>query len=114
MALLELLAGAAPAWVVAADLLVLVEPARLDDRERADQLLVLGLYRHRPAGRRGDRLAALSGLAACVVQAGRGGRVLAGATARRCRLLRLDVHLDVEDVARELVPDVVHQLREHL
>ena len=29
-------------------------------------------------------------------------------------LLGLDRHLDVEDVARELVPDVVHQLREHL
>src|SRR5829696_10487197 len=111
MALLELLAGATPAGVVAAGLLVLVEPAGLHHRERVDRLLVLRLDRDRAAGRRRDRLAPLGGMAAGVVE--RRGRVLPSAPAWARLLLPLGLHghLDVEDVARELVPDVVHQLR---
>src|SRR4051812_48221668 len=109
MALLELLAGAAPAGIVAADLLVLLEAAGLDDRQRADRLLVVGIDHARGgvrAGRGCDRVAALGRATARVAErAGRGG-VLACAPLRPgllLLLLGLDGHLDVEDVARELV-----------
>src|SRR5215211_7274822 len=114
MALLELLAGAAPAWVVAADLLVLLQAARLDDRQRLEHLLVLGARLGQPGGRaaggRGDRIAALGRVAARVVELGGRGGVAARAPARSCRLLLglLDRHVHVAAVARELVPDVVH------
>src|SRR5918992_5327801 len=123
MALLEFLAGAAPAGIVAAQLLVLVEPARLHDRDRAGHLVggQVGRFRHprgdRGTGGRGDGVTALGRVTARVVEPA-GGRGAAAAPApalgRLLRLLLLDRHLDVEDVARELVPDVVHELREHL
>src|SRR5687768_16830174 len=113
MALLELLAGAAPAGVVAAELLVLVQAARLDHRrEGADRLLVLreAALGNRRARGRGDRLPALGRVTAGVVERGAGVPPAAPARAGLLLLLLgLHRHLDVEDVARELVPDVVHE-----
>src|SRR5918994_5657386 len=114
MALLELLAGAAPAGVVAADLLGVVEAAGLHGDRRLDRLRghlagLLRARRHRRAGRCRDRVAAREPAAARGVEVARGARAVAAeAPARPAggRLLRLlHLHLDVEHVPGELVPD---------
>src|SRR4051812_20676189 len=109
MAALVLLAGPAPARVVAADLLVLVEPARLDLRRRlgAGVDRILGRLgdagRHARAGglRRGGQRARLVGRGAARVgePAARRRGASAGAPGG-CRLgavPALDLDLDVED-----------------
>src|SRR4051812_10145208 len=112
MALLVLLAGAAPAWVVAADLFLLVEHALLDvhflvdlvDRVRRGALDALG---HAARGRcRECTRLSLAAAAAVVGQAsGRAAaRSAADAPGTRLRtsavaasVLALDLDLDVED-----------------
>src|SRR3954454_19969882 len=109
VALLELLARAAPARVVAADLLVLVDDALLDNR---------GL----------DRLVGVDAVAVPAVGAGlvveraprvgerRPARRAAGALGGGERLalpvLALRLDLDVVDHAREVRPDRVHEVLE--
>src|SRR5918995_3401942 len=127
MALLKLLAGAAPARVVAADLLGVVEATGLDDRERAGHLVrghlgCLGHARgHGGAGGGGDRVATGEPVAAGLLEATRLRTVGAEAPTRPATLWRsglllrlLDLDLDVEHVSRELVPDVVHEPSEHV
>src|SRR5215212_5654099 len=132
MALLELLAGAAPARVVAADALLVGDAPRLDLRRRLGRGVRRVLRGIRDAGRYGPaggcrggglQSARLVGRgAAGVVQAGLarsataadGPLPTATATAASVAVLALDLNLNVEDVARELLPDVVHQLAEHL
>src|SRR5215211_1855270 len=129
MALLVLLAGPAPAGIVAADLLLLVEHALLDldrlvdllDGVRRGALDALG---HAARGRRRQRaglsLAAPAALVA--VAAGRAARPAADrppAAGLRsgglaAAVLALDLDLDVEDEAGELLPDRVDQAPEHL
>src|SRR5215211_4837131 len=129
MALLVLLAGPAPAGIVAADLLLLVEHALLDldrlvdllDGVRRGALDALG---HAARGRRRERaglsLAAPAALVA--VAAGRAARPAADrppAAGLRsgglaAAVLALDLDLDVEDEAGELLPDRVDQAPEHL
>src|SRR5690349_16941205 len=121
MALLELLAGAAPAWVVAADLLALVDVPPLDVHGHRE-LLVIAVGRglgdlawHDARSRGGERARLRLGGPALVLEP----RRLARAGLRRGELLRLpvrplDLDLDVEDVARELLPDRVDQRAEHL
>src|SRR5215211_5538208 len=115
VALLELLARPAPARVVAADLLVLVHPALLDDRHRL--LLVIGLCvaDSRARGRRGEG-AGLRGARAARVRdltgaAGAVGRVV---LPRAVAAGALHLDLDVEDHARKVRPDGVHQVAEQL
>src|SRR5918999_5486387 len=100
VALLELLAGSAPARVVAPELLVLADAALLDHRRRLVRLL-----------------AGLSVGARLVVQ--RAARVLERGRAAALLLrhalvavLALDLDLDVVDHAREVGPDGVHQVLE--
>src|SRR4051794_17503034 len=119
MALLELLAGAAPAGIVAADLLVLVEALGLHGlwqghlvSGQVGRLGDPGWDGARLAGCGGDRRCAALGVAARVAVGPSGAA--ADGPLRTLLLLLLDLDLDVEDVARELVPDVVHQRREHL
>src|SRR4051794_40652033 len=118
MALLVLLAGPAPAGIVAPDLLVV----GLDDRDRvlAGAIAALRHVRRAAGGRlrrRCDRRArrrglgqrrGLLGAAAGVRDAGRRPRRLG------LEVGRLDGDLDVEDDAGELLPDRVHELAEHL
>ena len=119
VALLVLLARAAPARVVAPDLLVLVDAALLDDRRS-----VLGVDLAIGA-RAVDRLpgvdeppaaaAAWSALGCSVPTppvywTARGRPAAAGLRARR-RVGALDLDLDVEDHPREVGPDRVHQVR---
>src|SRR4051794_38431367 len=98
--LLELLAGPAPARVVAADLLLLVDVPRLD-LNRQTQLPPLGVpatRRHDARGRRGECARLPLGTAARVLEAGRAGGLL---LLEAVRALVLDLH--VVDVARELL-----------
>src|SRR5262249_27591933 len=119
MALLVLLAGPAPARVVAADLVLLVLDHGLLFGDRyASAVARLGVAFDRGrgrevcTGRRGDgRLAEggwLLGGPPRVVEA-------AGLDLRRELLLRAggDLDLDVEDQPRELLPDRVHERLEH-
>src|SRR5215211_414677 len=130
VALLVLLAGAAPARIVAADLLpVSLHPCGGVDAVARPSVRGRSGSRGSPRGgrpgsgrtdtapRRRGRLGTLG-----VVQ--RGGLVLAATRVRDLgRLLRrlehlgrrggLDGHLDVVDDPRELLPDRVHQLAEH-
>src|SRR5215211_4489384 len=108
MALLVLLAGPAPAGIVAADLLLLVEHALLDldrlvdllDGVRRGALDALG---HAARGRRRQR----AGLSLAAPAGLRSGGLAAA-------VLALDLDLDVEDEAGELLPDRVDQAPEHL
>src|SRR5215212_3341634 len=108
MALLELLARPAPARVVAADPVTVLDVARLDLRQRS-KLLPLRIHRRdaRLVGgvvERGRLLASASGVS-------HPGDARAARPARqRGRLRRLDLDLDVEDVAPEVLPDRVHQV----
>src|SRR5687768_9322522 len=126
MALLELLARAAPARVVPADLVLVGDASRLDLLRRLRRgvgRIPGGLRharRHRPSGdgRRGglERARLVRGRAARVVEsAGAAGTpAAADRPLLAVAVLALDLDLDVEDVPRELLPDVVHQLGEHL
>src|SRR3954452_16600373 len=119
MAVLELLPGAAPARLVAPELLVLVQAPGLDVHRLAH--LVGGVPRRRRdpgrhgTGRRsGERARLVLRAAARVAEpargagAGGGGPLLAGS------VLALDLDLDAEDVAAELLPDRVDEPGEHL
>src|SRR5829696_7367792 len=109
VALLELLAGPAPARVVAADLLGLVDPPLLHDRGLHDLLGV-------------DAVAVAAVGARLVVERaarvgeGRAARRAARGVGRRERLalavLALNLDLDVVDHAREVGPDRVHEILE--
>src|SRR5215208_6333797 len=129
MALLELLATAAPARIVATDLLVLVQYALLDLHRLVD--LVDGVGRRAldalgNAARGRCRQRARLGLATPAVVAVAAGRRAARAAADRpagaglrtrvgaAAVLALDLDLDVEDEPRELLPDRVDQTAEHL
>src|SRR5215217_32289 len=120
MTLLEFLARAAPTGIVAPDLLVLVEPAGLDGLGQRDLVAghvgrVLGPRRDRrglPRGGRDRRLAGRRVTPRVAVGAGVTAADRPGWAGRLLLLFHLD--LDVEDVARELVPDVVHEGGEHL
>src|SRR4051794_16454284 len=118
MALLELLAGAAPARVVAADLLLLGDAARLDVhglRELAVVAVGHGLSHlagHDARGRRGQG-ARLDLAAAGVLEVGAAAPLLRGERLA-CAAGALDLHLDVEDEARELLPDRLDQGGEHV
>src|SRR3954447_23976979 len=114
--LLELLAAAAPARVVAPDLVALVDVARLDLHRHVDVDAVLrrvldAAARDTRRGRCGKRARLIAAAA-----------VLQPARSRRTRALRLEavavlalvLDLDVEDVAGELLPDRGDQAREHL
>src|SRR6478672_13478022 len=124
VALLEFLAGAAPARIVAADLLGRVDPALLDDRERLVGLDGVAVGPHRGAGAtRGLReRARMRGPHAARVRDLAGpGRAAAGSDARprlvllrRAAVLALHLDLDVEDHPREVRPDGVHQIGEEL
>src|SRR4051794_3994728 len=125
MALLELLARPAPARVVAADLLALVHVAGLDMRQELGGIVIGELHARRRGttgcGRRGQCAWLVLRRAARVAEVARGARVGAGGPGTVWRLLlravavlALDLHLDAEDVARELLPDRVHQRAEHL
>src|SRR4051812_34633951 len=98
MTLLELLAGAAPARVVAADLLLLVHVPRLDLHRQVEHLL-LGVV-ERPCGpcRCSCRQRARLVSPAAVLERPRAALLL-----EAVRALVLDLH--VVDVARELLPD---------
>src|SRR4051812_36721688 len=113
MALLELLAGAAPAWVVAADLLFLGYAPRLDvsGLQELALLAVRGLAerRARCRGGQGARLNAATPELQVAVPAPLLRRERLSASARV-----LDLHLDVEDEARELLPDRLDQGGEHV
>src|SRR4051812_730753 len=130
MALLELLAGTAPTRVVAPDLLLLVEHPLLDlhflvdlvERVRRGALNALG---HAAGGRCRQRARlGLAAAAAVVGQPARGAAaraaadrpagLRAGASAVGAAVLALDLDLDVEDEARELLPDRVDKPAEHL
>src|SRR5436190_21866067 len=103
MALLELLAGAAPAGVVAADLLLLGDPARLDVG-RLEQLALLavgGLAERGARGGRGER--AGLGAGAAELQVAVAAALLRAERLRGAARVR-DLDLDVEDEARELLP----------
>src|SRR4051794_41244530 len=103
MALLVLLAGAAPAGVVAADLLVLVEALGLDGLRQGRLLVVSHLFRLGHARRRRNRGLARLGVAARVAVGARAATAADGPL-RPLLLLLLHLDLDVEDVAGELVP----------
>src|SRR3954471_20922996 len=113
MALLELLAGAAPAWVVATDLLLLGDAPRLDvsGLQELALLAVRGLAQRRARCRGGQRArlnAATAELEVAIPAALLRREGLSGAA----RVL--DLHLDVEDEARELLPDRLDQGGEHV
>src|SRR4051794_26690243 len=111
--LLVLLAGPAPARVVAADLLVLVHPALFDDRQRL-LLVALGLGIADARGRRGSERAG-GARATGVLDLARAAGAGCGVVLRRAVAVgALDLHLDVEDHAREVRPDGVHQVAEQL
>src|SRR4051794_3423879 len=117
VALLKFLAGAAPARVVAADLVALVHVPGLHDRQRLDRRAVLVVGDLRPGGarrRRCERARLALGAAARVLEVASAVAAAAplrpeGAVARA-----LDLHLHVEDVARELLPDRLDEGREHV
>src|SRR5215211_8959661 len=120
MALLELLARAAPAGVVAPDALLVLEVPRLDRSGKPLRLLDRPRRGARAALGRGGQRARLVGGGAAGVAEGTGGAGVARGAPLRGGLLvgagavaALDLHVNVEDVARELVPDVVHELGEH-
>src|SRR3954451_11283120 len=98
--LLELLARAAPARVVAPDLVALVDVARLDLHRHVDVAAVLaGRVVHTarsPGGRRCCQRARLFPAAAVLEPAGRGRACCLGLEA--VAVLALVLHLDVEDV----------------
>src|SRR4051812_23972947 len=114
--LLELLAAAAPARVVAPDLVALVDVARLDLHRHVEVLAVLGRVLDAAAchsrgcscGQRARLIAA-----AAVLQPTRGGGTR-GLGLEAVAVLALVLHLYVEDVAGELLPDRCDQPREHL
>src|SRR3954452_24506913 len=113
MALLELLAGAAPAWVVAADLLLLGYAPCLDV-SRLQELALLAVRglaqrRARCRGGQGARLNAATPELQVAVPAPLLRRERLSASAGV-----LDLHLDVEDEARELLPDRLDQGGEHV
>src|SRR5688572_28168675 len=119
MALLELLAGPAPARVVAADLLLVGDAPGLDLLRRLGRRVgrVARSLRHtrgngaaRHGRRRGLQRAGLVRRRAARVVEGRLARASAAADGPllAAAVLALDLDLDVEDVARELLPDVVH------
>src|SRR3954469_20851910 len=117
VALLEFLTGAAPARVVAADLVALVHVPGLHDRQRLDRRAVLVVGDLRPGGarrRRCERARLALGAAARVLEVA--SAVAAAAPLRpECAVARaLDLHLHVEDVARELLPDRLDEGREHV
>src|SRR4051794_23900701 len=118
VALLVLLARSAPAGVVAADFVVLVFDHGLDRFEAAAV---------RPGGLRGSDIDGAGAAPRGDLLQGRGlvlqgpagvgeGRRLAAAVGgcHGSHLLGLDFDLGAEDQFRELVPDRVHQLLEHL
>src|SRR3954454_8593048 len=115
--LLELLAAAAPARVVAPDLVALVDVARLDLHRHVDVAAVVAarVLRAAPRNARGCRCCECARLiaAASVLQPARGGRTR-GLGLEAVAVLALVLHLDVEDVAGELLPDRADQAREHL
>src|SRR3954452_17254391 len=111
VALLELLARAAPARVVAAELGVLVDPALLHDRHVV-RLVGLDAIALAPVGAR-----LVLERAAGVLQRAEARRRLLGRgrPALRGRLVavgRLDLDLDVVDHPGEVRPDGVHEVRE--
>src|SRR5688572_29220578 len=113
MALLELLARAAPAWVVAADLLLFRDSPGLDLLRRLGGRVgcVARRLRHtrgnraaRHGRRRGLQRAGLVGRRAARVVEGRLARASSAADGPllAATVLALHLDLDVEDVAREL------------
>src|SRR4051794_36587485 len=120
--LFKFLARAAPARVVAADLLGRLDAPLLHRRGVIDPVdrEAVGPDRH-VAGRLGQR-ARLRGRAAARVRYLGGARRAAARRDRRPRLvllrrdavLALDLDLDVEDHPREVRPDRVHEVREEL
>src|SRR3954452_23771571 len=118
VALLVLLARATPAGVVAADVLLVVFDDRLDRFEAAAVRAggLRGRYVDGAGAACGGDLLQRRGL---VLQGAAGvgeGRRLAGAVGRRdgACFVGLDFDLGSEDQFRELVPDRVQQLFEHL
>src|SRR5437763_17019782 len=113
MALLEFLARAAPAGVVAADALVLIHVPGLDVRQKLGGVLIRVFHslRRDAAGGRGSREGArlIGGRAARVGEVARGAGVAGGApglglvglarAARAVAVAALDLHLHAEDVA---------------
>src|SRR6476661_2630979 len=99
MALLELLAGAAPAWVIAANLLFLRDAARLDvDGLQELALLAVGGLAERDARgsrREGARLRAR----AAELEIARGAATLLRREVLARAVGALDLDLDVEDEA---------------
>src|SRR3954467_5350472 len=109
MAVLELLAGAAPARLVAAELLVLVEAPGLDVDGLRDLVdgVVRGLGdagRDHPGGGRREGARLVLGPAAGVLKAGGRGRTHGRGPLLPCAVLPFHLDLDAEDVARELLP----------
>src|SRR5919199_3897072 len=120
MTFLEFLARAAPAGVVAPDLVVLPGAPRLDLHRLHDVLVAV---RRRLRDLAWDRAGRRRGERARLRLTAPAARVLEVARTARAALLRrvggipvgaLDLDLDVEDVARELLPDRLDQGREHL
>src|SRR4051812_8491985 len=121
MALLVLLAAAAPARVVAPDLLLLRQAPRLD-LDGSLEILLGHAIGQLARGRRGERARLLVAAARVGVAAGRRARraaadrpgaglgtLLLSRPAATAAVLALDLDLDVEDEARELLPDRVDQ-----
>src|SRR5947209_11912005 len=121
MALLVLLPRAAPARVVAADLVALVDMPCRDDRHHELLLSVGGggpLGDHARGGG-GEGAWLRVGGSAGVAQPPGGARVGRGRPGglrswRGAGALTLHLDLDVEDVAGELLPDRVDERLEHL
>src|SRR5919198_6684680 len=117
MTLLVLLARAAPARVVAPDLVALVHMPRLDVRQQLGGLVVVAQLHARcggaaSGGGSGQRAGLVRSGAARVAEVARGARVRAGGPRRARRrllcglpVLALYLHLHSEDVAGGPPPD---------
>src|SRR4051812_3970429 len=112
MALLELLAGAAPAWVITADLLLVGDAAGLDV-DRLDQLALVAIGRLAQRDTRGGR-GQRARLHAAAAEVEVGVAALLRGEALAVAIGSLDLDLDVEDEARELLPDRLDQGGEHV
>src|SRR5436309_6630107 len=119
VALLELLAAATPARIVAPDLVLLVDDALLYHGHLLLGVVEVGHFgpAHGATGGRGggcqraraDRAAsARVGHAACACRAARGGEGFP----RSAAVVALDVDLHVEDHSRVVAPDAVHEVAE--